>query len=133
MKNLRQELELNLCGQEVTLKINFHLIEIVEINLGTLADIAVSDKLVNNPKRYEIAAIMADWAHSDKLKKSEIRECVMTASQELLMTYIGAIQGVVLYTLNYIDEKSLNRLTEGKDLDQGDTEVDNVDESGNPI
>lgn len=113
---MRANIDLEVCGEEVSFDIDWRIIEIVERTFGAVADLVASDVLVRNPTRYQVADVIIEWIRGTNLKKSDVRQYVMTASQEELQTYIGAIQGAVLYSLSYIDEEQLDLLTQGQDL-----------------
>lgn len=115
-KNIRETLEVEVCGETVSLDISWRIIEIVERTFGAVADLVASETLVNTPTRYQVAEVISEWVKDRSLPKSKVRESVMMASQEALQSYIGAIQGAVLYSLSYIDEDQLDTLTGGEDL-----------------
>lgn len=122
-KNIRETLEVEVCGETVSLDIDWRVIEIVERTFGAVADLVASDTLVHTPTRYQVAEVISEWVKDRTLPKSKVRESVMLAGQEALQTYIGAIQGAVLYSLSYIDEEQLDALTQGKDLEgEGESE-----------
>lgn len=125
---MRSSIELEVDGEEVEFNIDWQVIEIVERTFGAVADLVASDVLVRNPTRYQVADVMQEWLRGTNLKKSDVRKAVMTASQEQLQSYIGAIQGAVLYSLDYIDEEQLDLLTQGEDL----ADESEGDDEGNP-
>lgn len=130
-RHIRETLEIEVKGETVSLDIDWRVIEIVERTFGSVADLVVSDTLVNSPTRYQIADVISEWVKSRDMPKSQVREAVMLASQELLNEYIGAIQGAVLYSLNYITEEQLDKLTSGDDL-EGEESEGSEDEQENP-
>jgi len=121
-RNIRETLEVEVAGETVSLDIDWRVIEIVERTFGAVADLVATDTLVNAPTRHQIADVISEWVKSREMPKSKIRESVMLASQELLQSYIGAIQGAILYSLSYITEEQLDTLTGGDDLDGEESE-----------
>lgn len=121
---IRNNIELEIAGEEVNLDITWRLIEIVERTFGAVADLVASDTLVRNPTRYQVAEVIAEWCQGGNLKKSTIRQEVMTARPDRLQVFIGAIQGAILYSLDYIDAEQLDTLTNGQDLENEPQEGD---------
>lgn len=127
-KPMRKTLELEVCGQAVDVDVNWRIIEVVERTFGTVADLVASDTLVHNPMRYKVAEVIAEWVRSRELRRKDVYEYVLKCRTEELQVYIGAIQGAVLYSLSYIEEKDFDKLTQGKDLDPDDGEGEKKEE-----
>ena len=121
-KPLRKTLELPIFDDTVEVDVDFRLIETVERVFGTVADIVAGDTLVHNPRRYQIAEVIASWVRSREHKRKDVHEHVITAPPERLQVYIGAIQGAVLYSLSYVSEDELDKLARGEDLDSSGEE-----------
>lgn len=116
MTDLKKQIELVIDGHTVSVDVNWQVIATVEQVFGTIADLVASDVLVYSPLRYQVADVICQWVKSRDLRENEIREYVMTCGHDDLNVFIGAIQGAVLYSLNYIEEDEFDRLTKGQDL-----------------
>jgi len=126
-KSLRKTIELEFGETEVSLDVTERLVEIVERTCGQVADIVASDLLVNNPMRYQVAEIIPEWlrvAGSGNISKAKVKKHVMTCNYEQFIQYVGAIQGVVLYSLQYIDQDQLDTLAQGQDLTDEEADED---------
>jgi len=126
MKPLRKNIDLTISGETVSVSVDWEVIEIVETVFGGMADLVVTDTLVNYPPRHKVADVICQWvAKSNPGKdKAEVRSEVITARHTDFSAYVGAIQGAVLYSLREIDESQLDDLTSGKDLDEGEGDGD---------
>lgn len=128
-KPLRGSVEIPIQDDELSIDINWRVIEQVERVFGVLADLVASEVLVRNPTRHKVAEVIALWCSGHGMRRRDIIEEVMTADADDLQRYIGAIQGAVLYVLRHIDRDQMRKLAAGEDLDDGDDEEGEDDDS----
>jgi hypothetical protein len=105
---IRKSLVIPVFDQDVTIDIDFRIIEIVERVFDLSADAVIamlSD--ARRVQRHKVADIVTEWlAFRDLgLKRREIREHVMAAPSEVLTIYITSIYTALLFMLNYFDRK----------------------------
>jgi hypothetical protein len=114
-------------GGEHALNITFRVIEIVERVYEKNADLVCSIDMANPARliRTKIAAVIAEWLATEEkvgFTRQAIREHVMCSPPKLLNVYTGCIQGSVLYLLQYITEKQLEKLSKGESLEEKEKE-----------
>ena len=107
MQPIRKTLVLPLFGDEVTVDVDFRIIEIIERVFDLSADAVIS--LFSDGRRVQrrhVADVIVGWLAFKELgmKRREIREHVMTCPADALAVYTTSIYAALLFVLNYFDK-----------------------------
>lgn len=123
-KPLRQSIELPIGEGSIALEVTFRILEIVERHYDLRAEFVGKFILENDAriKRSDVAKIIMAWLDviGEKSDREEVFEAVLTASDEKLRKYVGAIQGAIFYSLREITADELKALARGEDIRQAE-------------
>src|SRR5688572_1193964 len=106
MRDLKRTLTFPILDQEVTVDVDFRVIETVERVFDMNADAVValfSDADGRRVQRNKVADVIVGWlAFKDLgIKRRDIREAVITALPDLMRLYTTSIYAALLFVLNY--------------------------------
>lgn len=106
MRDLKRTLVIPVLDQEVTVDVDFRVIETIERVFDMNADAVValfSDS--RKVQRNKVADVIVGWLAFKDLgvKRRDIREAVITATPDLMSLYTTSIYAALLFVLNYYD------------------------------